>query len=305
MQDVIKHEITVGGKPMSLARFMELGLLHPQHGYYSTKEKIFNKGGDFVTSPEISQMFGESLGIWMVAALQNNYGGIENPKERFTVLEMGPGSGLMMSDILRTIAQLLGSLKNIDIILVEPSANLAKQQQERLLDLIQKKLGVYLSYDIKPIPKSTDDKKKKVETKVDRFRSKEHNFSITWYSDLPSVYNDTLENSLTILDEQRKQMKDNKNAIQRHPLKPMFVIAHELYDALPIHQFKYLGDKDWCEKVIKVNDRQALEFTDSEPNNDNVVKVLQPKKFFSEEALQDLKVGDTFEICPEASNLTK
>jgi NADH dehydrogenase [ubiquinone] 1 alpha subcomplex assembly factor 7 len=48
---------------------MELGLLHPQHGYYSTKEKIFNKGGDFVTSPEISQMFGESLGIWMVAAL--------------------------------------------------------------------------------------------------------------------------------------------------------------------------------------------------------------------------------------------
>ena len=49
-------------------------------------------------------MDGESLGIWMVAALQNNYGGIENPKERFTVLEMGPGSGLMMSDILRTIA---------------------------------------------------------------------------------------------------------------------------------------------------------------------------------------------------------
>ena len=61
---------------MSLARFMELGLSHPQHGYYSTKDVIFNKGGDFTTSPEISQMFGESLGIWIIAAMQNNYGGL-------------------------------------------------------------------------------------------------------------------------------------------------------------------------------------------------------------------------------------
>ena len=103
MAEVIRREIKAGGKPMSLARFMELGLLHPEHGYYSTKEKIFSKGGDFVTSPEISQMFGESLGIWMVAALQNNYGGLQNPKERFNIVEIGPGSGLMMSDILRTL----------------------------------------------------------------------------------------------------------------------------------------------------------------------------------------------------------
>jgi len=54
---------------------MELGLSHPQYGYYSTKDKIFNKGGDFTTSPEISQMFGESLGIWMIASMQNNFGG--------------------------------------------------------------------------------------------------------------------------------------------------------------------------------------------------------------------------------------
>jgi len=54
MAEVIKHEIKASGKPMSLSRFMELGLLHPEYGYYSTKEKIFSKGGDFVTSPEIS-----------------------------------------------------------------------------------------------------------------------------------------------------------------------------------------------------------------------------------------------------------
>ena len=85
---------------MSLARFMELGLMHPEHGYYSTKDKIFNKGGDFTTSPEISQMFGESLGIWVIQAMQNVYGGTENP---LTITEIGPGSGLMMCDILRTV----------------------------------------------------------------------------------------------------------------------------------------------------------------------------------------------------------
>ena len=85
----------------------------------------------------------------------------------------------------------------------------------------------------------------------------------------------------------------------------MFVVAHELYDALPIHQFKYLGDKEWCEKVIKINEQQQLEFTDSEPNNENVKKVLQPKKLFSEEALKDLKAGDTFELCPMALNITQ
>lgn len=56
---------------MDLARFMELGLMHHQYGYYSTRETIFNKGGDFTTSPEISQMFGEMLGIWLLTAFKN------------------------------------------------------------------------------------------------------------------------------------------------------------------------------------------------------------------------------------------
>ena len=185
MAEVIKNEIKKGGKPMSLARFMELGLMHSEHGYYSTKEKIFNKGGDFVTSPEISQMFGESLGIWMVAALQNNYGGLQNTKERFSIVEIGPGSGLMMSDILRTLHQLLGTLDHIDIAMVETSQNLIKQQQKSLIDLIQKKFGMYLTYDIKKL----SDKEGKSNQQIDRFFNKEHNFSITWYPALPALFN--------------------------------------------------------------------------------------------------------------------
>ena len=64
---------------MSLARFMEIGLMDPQYGYYSTKDTIFNKGVDFTTSPEISQMFGEMVGVWLMTALRN-YDQTKKPK---------------------------------------------------------------------------------------------------------------------------------------------------------------------------------------------------------------------------------
>jgi SAM-dependent MidA family methyltransferase len=56
----------------------------------------------------------------------------------------------------------------------------------------------------------------------------------------------------------------------------MFVIAHELYDALPIHQFKYLGGTEWCEKVVKLGKDETLEYADGTPNDENVRKVLNP-----------------------------
>lgn len=82
--------------------------MHPEHGYYSTKDKIFNKGGDFTTSPEISQMFGEMLGIWIMTAIRNNYMKVDDTSgeasgevSSVNLVEIGPGSGLMMSDIIR------------------------------------------------------------------------------------------------------------------------------------------------------------------------------------------------------------
>ena len=95
--------------------------------------------------------------------------------------------------------------------------------------------------------------------------------------------------------------------MEKHPLRPTFILAHELYDALPIYQFKYLGNNEWCEKVIKLKkspDGEILEYSDSDSQIDSVKKILNPKKFFGPEALKDLKAGDTFEICPEASSIT-
>lgn len=87
---------------------------------------------------------------------------------------------------------------------------------------------------------------------------------------------------------------------------PCFVIAHELFDALPIHQFHYSDKREWCEKVLILNpETDELEFSITDGPTDNTMSKLQPEKFFTSEAREDLKPGDSIEICPEATKLTK
>ena len=99
-------------------------------------------------------MFGESLGIWMVAAMQNNFGGLHSG---FQIAEVGPGSGLMMTDVLRTVAQFTDKLRNLDIALVEASPNLVKQQQDRILEELQTRQNIFLSYDLKTVEQRVQD----------------------------------------------------------------------------------------------------------------------------------------------------
>src|SRR5882724_88646 len=87
--------------PMSVAQFMTIALLDPQQGYYATRDpigpSIIGKGGDFITAPEVSQMFGEMIGLWLVQAWADQ-GCPKNPR----LVELGPGRGTLMADILRT-----------------------------------------------------------------------------------------------------------------------------------------------------------------------------------------------------------
>lgn len=80
---------------MPVGRYMALCLGHPRHGYYVTRDPLGARG-DFTTAPEISQMFGELLGLWAVAAWQQM--GAPDP---FRLVELGPGRGTLMSDALR------------------------------------------------------------------------------------------------------------------------------------------------------------------------------------------------------------
>src|ERR1700726_2245551 len=108
----IRRIIAVDG-PMSVAAFMGLCLGHPAHGYYMTRDP-FGRGGDFVTAPEVSQMFGELLGLWAAATWQ----AMGAPRS-VHVVELGPGRGTMMADMLRAIRVVPSFYQALTVHLVE------------------------------------------------------------------------------------------------------------------------------------------------------------------------------------------
>ncbi|MBL8907726.1 MAG: SAM-dependent methyltransferase [Rhizobiales bacterium] len=112
--------------PMRLDRYMGLCLGHPQYGYYMTRDP-FGETGDFVTAPEISQMFGELIGIWCATQWQ----AMGSPK-KFNLIELGPGRGTLMADALRAGKVMPGFVPAAHVHLVETSPVLRRMQKERL-----------------------------------------------------------------------------------------------------------------------------------------------------------------------------
>jgi NADH dehydrogenase [ubiquinone] 1 alpha subcomplex assembly factor 7 len=121
----IRRLIAIAG-PMPLAEYMRLCLTHPRYGYYLTHDPI-GAAGDFITAPEISQMFGELIGLWMAAVWQQ-MGAPENVR----VIELGPGRGTLMIDALRAAKTVRSFYTAIVVHLVEISPKLQAVQQQRL-----------------------------------------------------------------------------------------------------------------------------------------------------------------------------
>jgi SAM-dependent MidA family methyltransferase len=108
--------------PMPLEDFMATALTHPQHGYYTTRDPL-GRAGDFITAPEISQVFGELLGLWG-ADLWSRMGCPEN----LNLIELGPGRGTLMQDILRVAEKLPGFADTLSVHFVETSPVLQQAQ---------------------------------------------------------------------------------------------------------------------------------------------------------------------------------
>lgn len=119
LADILVRRIAKTG-PITLADYMTDCLLHPKHGYYSTRDPL-GSAGDFTTAPEISQMFGEMIGLALAQAWLDQ--GSPTP---FTLAELGPGRGTLMADILRATAQVPGFTPQVH--LVEASPVLRKAQ---------------------------------------------------------------------------------------------------------------------------------------------------------------------------------
>lgn len=160
--------------PISLAEYMSTCLLHPELGYYTTRDPLGAKG-DFTTAPEISQMFGEVIGLGLAQAWMD-----QGAPERFILAELGPGRGSLMADIMRATRRVPGFHSAAEVHLIEASPALRKAQAARLAG-----------------------------------------YTPTWHDHIGDLPEDV----------------------------PLYLVANEFFDALPIRQFQRATD-GWSEILI-------------------------------------------------------
>ncbi|KAJ5485093.1 hypothetical protein N7539_005081 [Penicillium diatomitis] len=190
--------MTVTG-PIPIAAFMRQVLTSPEGGYYTSREDVFGKRGDFVTSPEISQVFGELIGIWAIAewmAQGRKRSGVQ-------LMEVGPGKGTLMDDMLRTFRNFKSFTSSVEAIyLVEASATL-REVQKRLL---------------------CGDEAAMEETDIGhRSTCKYFNVPVVWVEDIRLLPHELPLTYFRMIAEEGKTP---------------FIFAHEFFDALPIHAFE-------------------------------------------------------------------
>jgi NADH dehydrogenase [ubiquinone] 1 alpha subcomplex assembly factor 7 len=125
LETEIRQRVAAAG-PISAAEYMAMCLAHPQHGYYTTRDP-FGTRGDFITAPEVSQMFGELIGLWLAAVWRE----IGSPKP-VRIVELGPGRGTLMSDALRAMKVVPGLREAITVHLIEISPVLQAKQEQAL-----------------------------------------------------------------------------------------------------------------------------------------------------------------------------
>jgi SAM-dependent MidA family methyltransferase len=163
--------------PIPLADYMALCLMHPEMGYYATRDPL-GAAGDFTTAPEISQMFGELLGLCLAQSWLDQ--GRPTP---FALVELGPGRGTLMADILRATKGVPGFHAGAQVHLIETSPTLREKQAQSI-----------------------------------------NHERVTWHDEVKDL-----------------------------PDLPLFLVANEFFDALPIRQFQRQGNA-WHERVVGLRD---------------------------------------------------
>jgi NADH dehydrogenase [ubiquinone] 1 alpha subcomplex assembly factor 7 len=204
---LLARRIATAG-PMTVADYMAECLMHPVHGYYTTRDP-FGAKGDFTTAPEISQIFGELMGLCLAQSWLD-----QGAPPSIILAELGPGRGTLMADALRATQGVPGFHAALSVHFVETSATLRRAQQAR-------------------VP------------------------AATWHDDVATI-----------------------------PDGPLFLIANEFFDALPIRQFIRDG-QGWRERVIGLEgERLVFGLTAAAP-----LGLLDHR-------LADTTTGDLVEVCP-------
>ncbi|XP_061560075.1 protein arginine methyltransferase NDUFAF7, mitochondrial [Phycodurus eques] len=186
--------------PVSVAEYMREALTNPVMGYY-VKKNMLGTDGDFITSPEISQIFGELLGVWVVS----EWMAAGRPKQ-LQLVELGPGKGSLASDVLRVFTQLQSVLSgaSVSLHLVEVSPLLSRLQAQTLVGT-----------------GSTEAERE--DEPVYRHGRTAAGLPVSWYRRLEDV-----------------------------PPGFSIFLAHEFFDALPIHKFQRT-ERGWREVMVDVD----------------------------------------------------
>lgn len=212
LHDTLTARIRETG-PISVADYMFDCLLHPQFGYYTTRDPL-GAQGDFTTAPEISQMFGELIGLSLAQTWID-----QGRPAPFTLAELGPGRGTLMADLLRATRAVPGFADAAQIFLLEASPVLRKAQANALPDSAP-----------------------------------------TWISDIADL-----------------------------PKQPLFLVANEFFDALPIRQF-VRHSAHWQERCVGLDDKGDLVLG---------LGAAVPQLAL-DHRLEDTQDGDLVEICTPA-----
>ncbi len=215
LAEKLARRIAASG-PVTVAEYMAECLLDPKHGYYTTRDPLGSKG-DFTTAPEISQMFGELLGLCLAQAWLDR--GAPAP---FLLAELGPGRGTLMADILRATKVVAGFHDALTLHLVEVSPTLRAAQTAGIPHPVQ-----------------------------------------------------------------------HHDAADSLPDGPLFLVANEFFDALPIRQFQRADDR-WRERVIGLHDgRLTIGLADPMPPDHLAHR------------LDDTAEGDIVEVSPASETIAK
>ncbi|XP_070661486.1 uncharacterized protein [Malus domestica] len=244
--ELVKHLkgiIKFRGGPISVAEYMEEVLTNPKAGFYMNRD-VFGAGGDFITSPEVSQMFGEMVGVWAMSLWEQM-----GQPDKVNLVELGPGRGTLMADLLRGASKFKNFTKSLHVHMVECSPALQKLQYQKL----------------ECADEEVSDGKR----------------TISALAKTPVSWHATLEDVPTGL--------------------PSIIIAHEFYDALPVHQFQKAA-RGWSEKMIDVAEDSTFRFVLSSQTTPATLYLAKRCKWAGNEEIAKLQ---HIEVCPKAMELTQ
>ena len=257
------------GGPVTVAEYMQEVLTHPEFGYYMHRD-VFGQRGDFITSPEVSQVFGELMGAWAVWQWTQ----LGKPKNA-RLVELGPGRGTLMADLLRATAVFEAFAQSVSVHMVEVSPALREMQRKSLRcaaknEKNEKKTprgtGDASGPDAVPtgfaslrVPKNPLNSGSSGSSGASAASAGAHGSTpeelglepidegVSGFGGVPVAWHETLDGV---------------------PDGPTILIAHEFFDAMPVHQFTRT-ERGWCERLVATRGSVARTQSESDEKDED------------------------------------